>query len=96
MYPEENKQPEVEEEKEEIKRGWDGEPLLTDEELKRQEALFQWLIDDNDAQEAAMTEEEKKTQEDFEDELRKSAEDGGDEIRKAFQDEFDEAFASAN
>ena len=85
-----------EDQKEEEKKGWDGEPLLSDEELKRQEDLFEWLINDIDEWEAAMTEEERKAQEDFEDSLRKPADEGGDEIRKAFTDDFDEAFASAN
>lgn len=65
---EESKAPNQEEEKkDDEKKGWDGEPLLTDEELKRQEQLFKWLIDDTDEWEANMSEEEKKAQEDFED-----------------------------
>ena len=44
---------------EEEKLGWDGEPLLTPEELKRQEEHFAWMIEDNDKWEEEMTDEEK-------------------------------------
>ena len=47
------------EEEDEEKKGWDGEPLLTPEELKRQEEHFAWLIEDIDKWDEEMTEEEK-------------------------------------
>ena len=76
--------------------GPDGKPLLSEEELDRQKALFQPMKDDMKAWEATFTPEEKEAQEKFEASLRISSQEGGDEVREAFEKEMDDAFEASN
>ena len=76
--------------------GPDGKPLLSCEEVDRQSALFQPMIDDMKAWEATFTTAEKEAQEKFEASLRIASEEGGDEAREAFQKEMDDAFEASN
>ena len=54
------------------------------------------LIEDYEAQEAELTQDEKEAYENFERTLRVPQEDGGDDARDAFTKEIDDAFALAN
>ena len=66
------------------KLGWDGKPLLTEEELARQAYLFKDMIDDLEQWEATFTAEENEAQEAYEASLRVPAEEGGDAAREQF------------
>ena len=75
-------------------KGWDGEPLLSPEEVKRQWDHFQWLVDDFDKWEAELSEDDKAKQEAYEESMRNA--ETGAEVRQQFQQDFDKAFDDAN
>ena len=66
------------------------------DEFNRRKAVMVPLIEDYEAQEADLNEEEREAYENFERTLRVPEEDGGDDARDAFTKEIDDAFAEAN
>ena len=71
---------------------WDGSPLLSEEEVKRQEQLFTALQDDMWEWQKKFTDAEREAHNEFMREMSEPEDQGGREKREAHQKKIDDAW----